>query len=355
MNAIDKTTLSRRGFLAGMGGMSFAIAMGTDGAQLFATADAQAAPKAINAWVRIAPDGIVTIYSAGAEMGQGSKTSLPMILAEEMDADWSKVVIEMAPADRDVYGYTFNNERGMSIVGSRAVMLYFNDLRMAGAQVRKVLVQNAAQRWSVDAKTLKTEPGFVVNPANGQKLSYGELAASRNDSRSAAEGRGERAQAAQRMAHDRQGRPAPRHAREGQRHGDVRHRREAAGHGVRDDAARSRSHRPADRLERRRHQEDARRHRHRARAQRRRHRRGELRRGEGRARSAEGQLEQGRRRQLRLRRGARKLRRRSPSIRRRPSRPSRRRATSARRSRARRRRSRPTSAPTMATTRRWSR
>lgn len=178
MNAIDKTTLSRRGLLAGMGGMSFVVAMGTDGAQLFSTdAQAQTAAKAINAWVRIAPDGIVTIYSAGAEMGQGSKTSLPMILAEEMDADWSKVVIEMASADRDVYGYTFNKARGMSIVGSRAVMLYFNDLRMAGAQVRKVLVGNAAQRWNVDAKTLKTEPGFVVNPANGQKLSYGELAA----------------------------------------------------------------------------------------------------------------------------------------------------------------------------------
>lgn len=178
MNAIDKTTLSRRGFLAGMGGMTFAVAMGTDGAQLFSSdAQAQAAAKSINAWVRIAPDGIVTIYSAGAEMGQGSKTSLPMILAEEMDADWSKVVIEMAPGDRDVYGYTFNNARGMSIVGSRAVMLYFNDLRLAGAQVRKVLIGNAAQRWNVDAKTLKTEPGFVVNPANGQKLSYGELAA----------------------------------------------------------------------------------------------------------------------------------------------------------------------------------
>lgn len=176
MNAIDKTTLSRRGFLAGVGGMSFALAVGTDGAQLFGAADAQAAPKSINAWVRIAPDGIVTIYSAGAEMGQGSKTSLPMILAEEMDADWSKVVIEMAPGDRDVYGYTFNNERGMSIVGSRAVMLYFNDLRMAGAQVRKVLIANAAQRWGVDAKTLRTEPGFVIN-ASGQKLSYGELAA----------------------------------------------------------------------------------------------------------------------------------------------------------------------------------
>ncbi len=83
----------------------------------------------------------------------------------------------MAPADRNVYGYTFNNARDMAIVGSRAVMLYFNDLRTAGAQVRKVLLANAAEKWGVAAATLRTEPGFVVNPANGQRLSYGEIAA----------------------------------------------------------------------------------------------------------------------------------------------------------------------------------
>ena len=65
----------------------------------------------------------------------------------------------------------------MAIVGSRAVMLYFTQLRTAGAQVRKVLLLNAAEKWGVDAATLTTEPGFVVNPANGQRLSYGEIAA----------------------------------------------------------------------------------------------------------------------------------------------------------------------------------
>ena len=65
----------------------------------------------------------------------------------------------------------------MWIVGSRATQLYYNDLRMAGAQVRKVLVANAAQKWGVDASTLKTEPSVVVNPANGARLSYGEIAA----------------------------------------------------------------------------------------------------------------------------------------------------------------------------------
>ena len=113
--------------------------------------------------MRIAPDGTVTIYSTGAEMGQGSMTSLPLILADEMDADWSKVKIEWAPADPTMYGYTFQNAKAMAIVGSRAVMLYYNDLRVAGAQVRKVLLANAAEHWKTDVKNLRTEPGFVVD------------------------------------------------------------------------------------------------------------------------------------------------------------------------------------------------
>ena len=175
--ATDKLLITRRGVLAGLGGLSFGLVIGADGARLFPAAQAAIGDaKAFNAWVRIAPDDMVTIYSAGAEMGQGSMTSLPMIVAEEMDADWSKVAIEMAPADRDVYGYTFRNARNMAIVGSRAVMVYFNDLRVAGAQVRKVLLQNAAARWAVESATLRTEPGFVVDPASGRKLSYGEIA-----------------------------------------------------------------------------------------------------------------------------------------------------------------------------------
>jgi isoquinoline 1-oxidoreductase beta subunit len=174
---IDKDMISRRGVLAGLGGLTFGLALGADGARLFSVAEAAIGAKAINAWVRIAPNGTVAIYSAGAEMGQGSMTSLPMIVAEEMDADWSKVVVEMAPADRAIYGYTFNNERNMAIVGSRAVMLYFNDLRVAGAQVRKVMIANAAEKWGVDAATLRTEPGAVVNPATGERLGYGEIAA----------------------------------------------------------------------------------------------------------------------------------------------------------------------------------
>jgi isoquinoline 1-oxidoreductase beta subunit len=175
---IETPALSRRGLLAGLGGLSFCLAFGADGPRLTGAARADTADAIkVTPWVRIAPDGAVTILTPGAEMGQGSMTSLPLILAEEMDADWSKVVIEWAPADAELYGYRLGKGREMAIVGSRAVMLYFNDLRMAGAQVRKVLIMNAAQKWGVDAASLRTEPGVVVDPASGRRLSYGEIAA----------------------------------------------------------------------------------------------------------------------------------------------------------------------------------
>ncbi len=179
MTMIDRD-LSRRSVIAGLGGMAFCVAVGNDGVRLMSQAQANALANApITPWVRIAPDGRITILSAGAEMGQGSMTSLPLILAEEMDADWSNVAIEWAPPDAKVYGYKdpFGTENLMWIVGSRAVQLYFTQLRMAGAQVRKVLIANAAQKWGVDAATLKTEPSVVINPANGARMSYGEIAA----------------------------------------------------------------------------------------------------------------------------------------------------------------------------------
>ncbi|TMG81883.1 MAG: xanthine dehydrogenase family protein molybdopterin-binding subunit, partial [Betaproteobacteria bacterium] len=168
--------MDRRQFLKSTGALGFAIAIGGDGLRLVSEAEAAAA-RDINAWVRIAPDGTVTILTAGAEMGQGSMTSLPLIVAEEMDADWSKVVLDWAPADPALYGYTLNNAKQMAIVGSRAVQTYYNDLRIAGAQVRKVLLANAAEKWNTDVKALKTEPGYVVDAANNRRMSYGEIAA----------------------------------------------------------------------------------------------------------------------------------------------------------------------------------
>jgi len=177
MTIID-TNLSRRGLLTGLGGMTFCLALGNDGVRLVSQAQASLANASVTPWVRIAPDGTITILSAGAEMGQGSMTSLPLIVAEEMDADWARVAIKWTPADAEVYGYKdpFGTKQLMWIVGSRAVQLYFTQLRLAGAQVRKVLLANAAQRWGVDAATLKTEPSVVIDPVNGARLSYGEIA-----------------------------------------------------------------------------------------------------------------------------------------------------------------------------------
>src|ERR1043166_9171093 len=103
MTMID-TTPSRRSLLAGLGGMTFCIAVGNDGVRLMSQAQANALANApVNPWVRIAPDGKITILSAGAEMGQGSMTSLPLIVAEDMDADWSKVAIEWTPGDAALF------------------------------------------------------------------------------------------------------------------------------------------------------------------------------------------------------------------------------------------------------------
>ena len=237
---LKSPALSRRGVLAGMGGMTFCLALGTDGVSLVTEAQANTLANAqVTPWVRIAPDGTITVLTAGAEMGQGSMTGLPLILAEELDADWSKVKIEWCPAEPEVYGYKdpFSPAQLMWIVGSRATQLYYNDLRKAGAQVRKVLIANAAQKWGVDASTLKTEPSVVVNPANGAAADATARSRVRHDPLAAAGGRSEGVQGAKGLPPDRQVRAAPRHAVQGQRHRAIRHRREAAGHGVRLDAA----------------------------------------------------------------------------------------------------------------------
>ena len=169
--------LTRRGVLAGIGGMTFSFAFGTDGTRILPAAGAATGPIPLSPWVRIMPDGNITILTV-TEMGQGSGTAIPLMIAEEMDADWDKVVLEWAPSQPELYGWPDRSgQRVMTITGSRAVMMYWDDLRTAGAQVRKVLIANAAEHWGVDPATLKTEPSVVVDPKSGRRLSYGEIAA----------------------------------------------------------------------------------------------------------------------------------------------------------------------------------
>lgn len=175
--ALRSPEITRRGMLAGIGGMTFYFAFGTDGTRIVPPADAATRPAPLSPWVRIAPDGNITILTI-TEMGQGSGTSIPLMIAEEMDADWNKVTLEWAPSNPDVYGWPDRSgRRAMTVTGSRAVMMYWNDLRTAGAQVRNVLIANAAEHWGIDAATLRTEPSAVIDPKSGKRLSYGEIAA----------------------------------------------------------------------------------------------------------------------------------------------------------------------------------
>lgn len=121
-----------------------------------------------NAFISIAPNGAVTIIAPNSEMGQGIKTSLPMIVAEELDVAWDKVVIvqgDLNPA----YG------RQMS-VGSGSTVGNYTALRRAGATARAMLIAAAAQTWNVPASECTTEKGFVVHAASKRRASYGELA-----------------------------------------------------------------------------------------------------------------------------------------------------------------------------------
>lgn len=168
----------RRRFMVGAAGFTFAVAAGLPVVQKLAGGEAQAATKDVvfNAWVTLSADGTIAIMSPAVEMGQGSLTSLPLILAEELDADWSKVRIVPAPPSDAIYGNPIFG--GVQYTaGSTAVTGYYTKLRTFGAQVRYVLLDNAARHWGVPFAELSTLPGVVLHEKSGRRLSYGEIAA----------------------------------------------------------------------------------------------------------------------------------------------------------------------------------
>src|SRR5262252_1516543 len=169
------TTVSRRGFVEGAAGLMFAFTLGGLGRVPDALGATQVAR--INAWVAIGTDDTVTILCPSAEMGQGVMTSLPLILAEELDADWSKVKVEFAPANPKVYGNPHELFKGAQITAaSVSVPGYFTPLRIAGAQARRVLIESVADEWKVPASELSTDKGFVVHAQSGRRISYGDVA-----------------------------------------------------------------------------------------------------------------------------------------------------------------------------------
>ena len=175
--SIGKAAMNRRGFLATSGGLTFSVAIGVGLGASSQPAQSQSALKP-NVWVTIGVDDSVVVMTPTGEMGQGTTTALPMILAEELDADWSKVSIEYAPANPRVYGNTHPLlNGGQASLASIAIPGYFTPLRIAGAQARRVLINAAAARWGVEAASVSTDAGVVIHAASGRRLRYGEIAA----------------------------------------------------------------------------------------------------------------------------------------------------------------------------------
>jgi len=163
---MSRATVNRREFL------ETGVAAGTSlliGFHLPAFDRGAAKPFKPNAWIEIRPDGVVTIWTGRSEMGQGVKTAMPMIVAEELEADWTRVQVAQADAD-PAYGDQFT-------VGSRSVRSGFEPLRQAGAAAREMLVGAAALTWKVPREACRARNGMVEHVATGRRLGYGDLAA----------------------------------------------------------------------------------------------------------------------------------------------------------------------------------
>lgn len=175
-NAFQTT---RRGFLKGGAGLALAIVaptvalaeVGGPGHAGSAMVDGEFSP---NAFLRIGTDGTVTVVSKHLEMGQGVYTGLATLVAEELDADWSRVTVEGAPANAKRYSNLFWKAQGTG--GSTAIANSYEQMRRAGATARAMLVSAAAQQWKVPASQITVKNGVVSHAASGRKAGFGELA-----------------------------------------------------------------------------------------------------------------------------------------------------------------------------------
>ncbi|MGC2203189.1 MAG: molybdopterin cofactor-binding domain-containing protein, partial [Stellaceae bacterium] len=169
--------VSRRGFLKGVlatGGLVIAAEFVPARLALAYATGADKMPHGVkwdpHIFVSIAPDGTVTIVAIRSEMGTGSRTSLPMVVADEMEADWSRVRVMQAPGDEEKYG-------NQDTDGSRSMRHGIQPMRQCGAAARQMLETAAAQRWGVTVAEVQARNHEVVHKASGRKLGYGELAA----------------------------------------------------------------------------------------------------------------------------------------------------------------------------------
>ncbi|MFT3931001.1 MAG: molybdopterin-dependent oxidoreductase [Spongiibacteraceae bacterium] len=165
--ALDRRSFLKLSGLAG-GGLLLAFFIG-DSRIAFAQEKNSAREFAPNAFLKIATDGTILIYSKGPEIGQGIKTAFPLIIAEELDADWARVRVEQAPVNPTVYGR-------QSAGGSRSIPASWDQLRRAGAVARAMLVTAAAKEWGVAETEITTRKSVVSHAASKRQLNYGELA-----------------------------------------------------------------------------------------------------------------------------------------------------------------------------------
>src|SRR5438477_2541735 len=163
------TNVSRRDLLKGAAGASGLVLGFHVGFRKLPFADAAETPTfAPNAFVSIDETGLVTIVASRSEMGTGIKTDLPLVLADELDADWNRVKVVQAQGDPK-YG-------DQNTDGSRSTWQFFGPMRLAGATARQMLETAAAQTWNVPVGECRAKNGFVVHASSGRKLSFGDLA-----------------------------------------------------------------------------------------------------------------------------------------------------------------------------------
>jgi isoquinoline 1-oxidoreductase beta subunit len=162
--------MGRRAFVKLAGATGLVLGFYVPG-EAFAAANAPQDSKdqAMNAFVRIAPDNSITIYSKAPEIGQGIKTSLALIIAEELDADWNHVVVEQAPINPKLYG-----PQGAG--GSTTIPRAWDQLRTAGAGAKAMLIAAAAKQWNVAASEITAQDSTLTHAASGKKATYGSLA-----------------------------------------------------------------------------------------------------------------------------------------------------------------------------------